>query len=92
MLRQGCILSPSLFNIYTENIFKHIERVRGLKKSGKLINNLRYAHGTILLTESEQELQRLIDQVDKSSKEYGLDINIQKTKTMISAKTQKNKS
>ena len=85
-VRQGCILSPSLFNIYTENIFKNIEEMPGLKINGKIINNLRYADDTVLLAESEHELQRLIDQVDKSSKEYGLDINIQKTKTMVISK------
>ena len=77
-VRQGCILSPSLFNIYTENIFKNIEEMPGLKINGKIINNLRYADDTVLLAESEHELERLIDQVDKSSKEYGLDINIKK--------------
>ena len=45
----------------------------GLKINGKIINNLRYADDTVLLAESEHELQRLIDQVNKSSKEYGVD-------------------
>ena len=58
----------------------------GLKINGKIINNLRYADDTVLLAESEHELQSLIDQVNKSSNEYGLDINIQKTKTMIISK------
>ena len=52
----------------------------GLKINGKIINNLRYADDTVLLAESEHELQSLIDQVNKSSNEYGLDINIKKNK------------
>jgi hypothetical protein len=87
-VRQGCILSPSLFNIYTENIFKQSGDETGLKINGKIINNLRYADDTVLMAESEKELQDLVVQVDTSSRELGLDINLQKTKTMVISKTE----
>jgi hypothetical protein len=81
------VLSPCLFNIYTEVIFKHIKGKPGVKINEKIINNLPYADDTILLAESEQELQELVDEVYYKSNQYGLDMNIQKTKTMIIGKT-----
>ena len=66
-VRQGCILSPSLFNVYTENIFKAFENLPGIKMFGEYINNLRYADDTVLLAESEEELQALVDEVKEES-------------------------
>ena len=47
--RQGCILSPNLFKIYTENIFREVEDMKGEKIGGVNINNIRYADDTLLL-------------------------------------------
>ena len=82
-VRQGCVLSPSLFNIYTENIFKEFEELPGIKLFGEYINNLRYADDTVLLAESEEELQVLVDAVKEGSRKYGLEMNTKKTKTMV---------
>ena len=55
-IRQGCILSPCLFNLYAEYIMRNVgleEAQAGIKISGRNINNLRYADNTTLMAESE---------------------------------------
>ena len=59
-VRQGCILSPTLFNLYTAVIFKSIRDVKGISIGGKHVNNLRYADDMALTAESEPELQTLL--------------------------------
>ena len=62
-VRQGCILSPCLFNLYAEYIMRNSgleEAQAGIKIVGRDINNLRYADDTILMTESEEELKRTL--------------------------------
>ena len=59
-VRQGCILSPCLFNLYAEYIMRNAgleETQAGIKIAGRNINNLRYADDTTLMTESEEELK-----------------------------------
>ena len=61
-VRQGCILSPGLFNFYTEYIMRNAgldEAQAGIKIAGRNINNLRYADDTTLMAESEEELKSL---------------------------------
>ena len=85
-VRQGCILSPCLFNLYAEYIMRHAgldEAQAGIKISGRNINNLRYADGTTLMAESE-ELKSLLMKVKLESEKLGLKLNIQKTKIMAS--------
>ena len=82
-VRQGCVLSPSLFNVYTEEIFKEFADLPGIKLLGEFVNNLRYADDTVLLAESEEELQTLVDAVKEGSLKFGLEMNTKKTKTMI---------
>ena len=85
-VRQGCVLSPSLFNLYTEFIFRETENHPGLKVGGTNINNLRYADDTVLLAESEEELQELVTVVKEESEKYGLLMNVKKTKTLLISK------
>ena len=62
-VRQGCILSPCLFNIYAEYIMWNAgldEAQAGIKIAGRNINNLRYEDDTTLMTESEEELKSLL--------------------------------
>ena len=85
-LRQGCILSPRLFNLYAEYIMRNAgleEAQAGIKTAGRSINNLRYADDTTLTAESEEELKSLLMKV-KESEKVGLKLNIQKTKIMAS--------
>jgi hypothetical protein len=64
---------PSPYNICTEVIFKHIKGKPGVKINEKIINNLTYADDPVLMAESEQELQRLVDEVYYKSNQYSLD-------------------
>ena len=85
-VRQGCILSPCLFNLYAEYILRDAgleEAQAGIKIAGRNINNLRYADGTTLMAESE-ELKSLLMKVKKESEKVGLNLNIQKTNIMAS--------
>ena len=86
-LRQGCIFSPCLFNLYAEYIMRNAgldEAQARIKISGRNINNLRYTDDTALMAESEEELKSLLMKVKTESEEVGLKLNIQKTKTMAS--------
>ena len=65
-VRQGCLLSPCLFNLYPEHIIRNArldELQAGIKIDGRNINNLRYADDTILMVESKEELQNLLMRV-----------------------------
>ena len=86
-VRQGCILSPCLFNFYAEYIMRNPgleERQAGIKIARRNINNLRYADDTTLMAESEEELKSLLMKVKVESENVGLKLNIQKTKIMAS--------
>ena len=84
---QGCILSPCLFKFYAEYIMWNAaldDSQTVIKISGRNINKLRYANGTTLMTESEQEIKSLLMMVREKSEKAGLKFNIQKTKNMAS--------
>ena len=85
-VRQGCILSPCLFNLYSEYIMRNIgldEAQAIIKVARRNINNLRYADDTSLMAESE-ELKSLLMKVKEESEKVGLKPSIQKTKIMAS--------
>ena len=86
-VRQGCILSPRLFNLYAEYIMRNAgleEAQARIKTAGRNVNNLRYADDTTLMAESEEELKSLLMNVKEKSEKVGLKLNIQKTKIMAS--------
>ena len=87
-VRQGCILSPCLFNFYAEYIIQNAgldEAQAGIKIAGRNTNNLRYADDTTLMAESEEELKSLLMRVKMESKKVGLKLNIQKMKILASS-------
>ena len=86
-VREGCILSPCLINLYAEYIMRNArleEAQAGIKIAGRHINNLRYVDDITLMAESEEELKSLLMKVKEESEEVGLKLNIQKTKIMAS--------
>ena len=73
-VRQGCILSPGLFNLHAEYIMQNAgleEAQAGIKTPGRNINNLRYADDTTLMAESEEELKSLLMKVKEESEKAG---------------------
>ena len=85
-VHQGYILSPCLFNLYSEYIMKNAgldEAQARIKIAGRNTNNLRYADDTTLMAESE-ELKSLLMKVKEESEKAGLKLNIHKTKIMAS--------
>ena len=86
-VRQGCILSPRLFNLYAEYIMRNAgleEAQAGIKIAGRNINKFRYADYTTLMAESEEELKSLLMKVKEESEKVGLKLKIQKMKIMTS--------
>ena len=70
-VRQGCILSPCLFNLYAEYIMRSAgleEAQAGIKIARRNISNLRYANDTTFMAESEEELKSLLIKVKKEVK------------------------
>ena len=80
-VRQGCILSPCLFNLYAEYIMRNAgldESQAGIKTARRNINNLRYADDITHTAESQEELKNLLMKVKKKSEKAGLKLNFQK--------------
>ena len=80
-VRQGCTLSPCLFNFYAEYIMRNArleEAQVGIKIARRNINNLGYADDTTFMAESEEELKSLLIKVKVESEKVGLKLNIQK--------------
>ena len=83
-VHQGCILSPCLFNLYTENIVRNAaleEAQAGNKTARRNINNLRYADDTTLMAESEEELKSLLMKVTEERDKVGLKLLFRKQRS-----------
>ena len=73
-VRQGCVLSPCLFNFYAEYIMRNArlnEAQAGIKIAGRNINHLRYADDTTLMAESKDDLKSLLMKVIEESEKVG---------------------
>ena len=91
-VRQGCVLSPYLFNIYTEFIFRESNDLEGITIHGQNINNLRYADDTALIADNKDNLQKIVNKVKEVSSRGGLEMNVKKTKTMVTSRKPENKT
>ena len=83
-VRQGCILSPILFNLYTDYMIEEaFEDLDGIRINGENLTNIRYADDTVLVAESENKLQLLVQSLNDKCREYGMSLNENKTKVMV---------
>ena len=86
-VRQGCILSPCLFNFYAGYTMRNTrlrEAPAGIKITVRNIN-LTFANDTTFMAESEEGLKSLVMKVEEESEKVGLKLNIQKPKIMASS-------
>jgi hypothetical protein len=82
-VRQGCCLSPILFNLYSEYLTREaLEGFGDFKIGGQIINTVKYADDLVLLAKEEKVLQDMIDKVIEIGKCYGMEMNVEKTKLM----------
>ena len=80
-VRQGCVLSLALVTV-TGAVMDEMADLEGMKVGGMNINNIRYADDTVLIADTEEKLQRLVDRLDEECRGVGLKINIDKTEVM----------
>jgi len=81
-VRQGCPLSPLLFNIYIEELVREAveDMEEGIKVGGRWIKALRFADDQAMLARNQKGLQEMMDRLNTTSTEYGMKINIKKDK------------
>src|SRR6218665_1890191 len=83
-VRQGCPLPPLLFNIYKEELVREAveDLEEGIKVGGRWIKALMFADDQAMVAKSQKSLKTIMDRLDRASKEYGMKINIKKTKVL----------
>ena len=83
-VRQGCPLSPILFNFFVNELAKMLEKTEvGVKYCDQIISSLLYADDVVLMADSKEDLQVLIDTVDKFCRRWHMDINLKKSEVMV---------
>jgi hypothetical protein len=87
-VRQGCCLTPILFNLYSEYLTKEaLEGLGDFKIGGQIIHTVKYADDLVLLAEEEKVLQDMIDKLIKIGRYYGMEMNVEKNKSNENFKT-----
>jgi len=80
-IRQGCCLSPILFNLYSEYLTKEALKEFGdFKIGGQIIHNVKYADDLVLLAKEEKVIQNMIDKLIEIGRCYGMQMNVEETK------------
>ena len=87
-VRQGCILSPCLFNIFLEQIMSDaLEEFTGsVRVGGREISNLRFADDIDLIAGYKEELKELTKRLDTTARSYGMEISAEKSKVMVTSR------
>ena len=86
-IRQGCLLSPVLFNVFLEEIMDDIQNnhTSSISNGGLTISNLRFADDIDVIAGNTQELQALTDKLSNNASKYGMEISIENSKVMINS-------
>lgn len=86
-VRQGCLLSPVLFNLFLENIMRETlsDFQSTISLGGRTINNLRFADDIDLIAGSEEELQDLTNRLSMRAKAYGMEVSTEKSKILVNS-------
>ena len=84
--RQGCVLSPDMFTLYSEEVMSELKELEGIRIGGENINNLRYADDTVLIATNKKNLQLLVNKLNEACNRRGMKINIGKTEIMVATK------
>ena len=87
-VRQGCILSPVLFNLYLKNIMQEaLHNFSGTTSiNGREISNLRFADDIDLIAGTEKELQELTTTMERRARSYGMEISAEKSKIIVNSR------
>jgi hypothetical protein len=87
-VRQGCCLSPSLFNLCSECLTEGaLEGVGDFKIGRQIIQTVKYADDLVLLAKEEKVLQNMIDKLIETGRCYGMEVNVEKRKNNENFKT-----
>src|SRR6516225_7306849 len=87
-VRQGCPLSPLLFSIYAEHMMKEaIDDIEeGVVVGGRYLKDVRYADDQAMVASTNEGIQKLMYGLNRAAEEYGMRINVKKTKAMVISK------